>query len=104
MKRSFLLLLGSLSQLISFAAPRHFDLTFANMAAINSTAEVTNTTINVLGFYNPGDGGGGAFYWNATSTLTPVTGMVIKIGSTDPGRLIRIYSPGLVNILWLGAH
>jgi len=108
MKKISLFILASLSFAISFAYPfpnasKHFDLTFDNMAAINSTAEVAGTTINVRGFYSPGDGGGGTFYWNPSSSATVVPGMVIQIGS-DPGRLIRIYTPGLVNVLWFGAH
>lgn len=80
-----------------------FDVSFDNIAAINSTAEVSGITISVRGFYSPGDGGGGSFYWSASSNAPTVPGMIIQIGS-DPGRLIRIYTPGLVNVLWFGAH
>jgi|GEM_PF-3817069 len=108
MKKISLLVLASVSFAISFAHPfpkasDRFDLTFDNMAAINATAEVAGITINVRGFYSPGDGGGGTFYWNPSSSATVVPGMVIQIAS-DPGRLIRIYTPGLVNVLWFGAH
>jgi hypothetical protein len=59
--------------------------------------------VNVRGFYNPGDGGGGLFHWVDTSTATPVTGIIIQINGVTTGRFFRQYdlSNGY-NALWFG--
>lgn len=58
-----------------------------------------------LGYYTPGDGGGGDFYWNAASTATANDGTVLlPTGQSagTAGRLLRIYS-GAINVRWFGA-
>jgi nitrous oxidase accessory protein NosD len=62
----------------------------------------------VLGYFAIGDGGGGLFCWDDSSTARDNTGTVIESTSTDPnpppstGRWVRIYD-GPVNVKWFGA-
>lgn len=59
----------------------------------------------VAGYYTPGDGGGGDFYWNATSTDADDNGLttVLPTGHVGAGRWKRIFS-GAVNPRWGGAR
>jgi hypothetical protein len=58
--------------------------------------------IETLGYSAAGDGGGGVFYWNATSTESDNSGTIIKANSVTVGRWIRVYS-GALNVRWFGA-
>lgn len=58
--------------------------------------------VNVLGYYTKGDGGGGAFYWDSTSTETDNGGTIIQATGITTGRWKRVYS-GAVNAKWFGA-
>jgi len=66
-----------------------------------SPSHLSYVTVN--GFYISGDGGGGLFYWDDTSTATPVQGIIIQIGSQNPGRWIRRIEGYAFNALWFGA-
>jgi hypothetical protein len=68
---------------------------------MKALSPAVNSSVNVLGYYARGDGGGGTFYWDATSTATDNGGTIIKAAPTT-GRWIRVYS-GAVNVLWFGA-
>ncbi len=64
-------------------------------ATYNKISDITNvgsagSCVVVLGSSVPGDGGGGIFYWNATSTATPVAGQIIQIATVTTGRWLRI--------------
>jgi hypothetical protein len=65
----------------------------------------------VLGYYADGDGGGGTFRWDGSSTTTDDGGLVIAPYSNKPtcttlqtsaGRWRRVYS-GPLNVRWFGA-
>ncbi|MEC5142042.1 hypothetical protein [Chitinophaga sp. 212800010-3] len=56
---------------------------------------------NAAGYYTPGDGGGGDFYWDDQSQLPDNGGTIIQAG-TAPGRWRRIYD-GPVHVKWFGA-
>jgi hypothetical protein len=56
----------------------------------------------VQGYYAAGDGGGGDFYWDSTSTETANDGTTVQATGVTTGRWIRIYS-GAVNVRWFGA-
>ena len=56
----------------------------------------------VGGYYADGDGGGGDFYWDATSVETDNGGTIIQVTGTTTGRWKRIYS-GSVNVKEAGA-
>jgi len=58
--------------------------------------------VNVLGYYTKGDGGGGLFYWDSTSTEADNGGTIIKATSITTGRWKRVFS-GAVNVKWFGA-
>jgi Pectate lyase superfamily protein len=67
----------------------------------------------VFGYNTPGDGGGGVFYWDYTSTTAPNGGTVFAPGSppidnacqpaVSTGRWKRLYS-GPMNVKWFGAY
>jgi hypothetical protein len=59
-------------------------------------------TIVVGGYYEPGDGAGGTFTWNPTSTASANGGTVIAPGS-GPGRWLRLHD-GVIDVRWFGAR
>ena len=61
--------------------------------------------VNVLGCYSVGDGGGGVFYWDSTSSATETIGTIVRPTAIDvsaQGRWKRIYE-GPLNVKWFGA-
>lgn len=70
---------------------------------VNSIAELKTISniesINVLGYYEKGDGGGGTFYWDETSTETDNGGTIIQATGITTGRWKRVFS-GAVNVKW----
>jgi hypothetical protein len=62
---------------------------------------IQNEHCHVLGYYSPGDGGGGEFYWDGTSMATENGGTVIKVAGYT-GSWLRIFS-GAVTPRWFGA-
>jgi hypothetical protein len=79
----------SLTNVVSVAALR-----------LLGSAITDNDSITVLGYYAEGDGGGGTFYWDATSTATDNGGTIFKAAPTT-GRWLRVYS-GAVSVKWFG--
>ncbi len=77
--------------------------TVSTIAALRALASGSSTYVDVGGYFVTGDGGGGWFYWDATSITADNDGTVIT-PSTAPGtgRWVRIYS-GPINIKWFGA-
>ena len=75
--------------------------TIANMKNLNPEIEA-NATVEVLGYHSKGDGGGGTFYWDSTSTEDDNGGTIIEATGVVDGRYIRNYS-GAVNVKWFGA-
>jgi hypothetical protein len=55
-----------------------------------------------LGYSQPGDGGGGLFYWDASSEAQPDNGTIFAVPLHEFGRWIRLDS-GSLNVLWFGA-
>lgn len=98
--------------LISHASKAHpvaystFDsccLVLDSVGQLASTLPDSCGLSDVLGYYAPGDGGGGNFYWNAASTATPVQGMIVKVTSLTTGRWFRRYTnSGYFPIAWFG--
>lgn len=69
------------------------------------TSPATGDMVELTGYYAPGDGGGGEFYWDPLSSLTDNNGTVIKPNSvlpTNPGRWLRVFQEP-VNVQWFGA-
>ena len=69
---------------------------------INDLKTKSGGVINVLGYYEKGDGGGGLFYWDSTSTETDNGGTIIQATGVTTGRWKRVYSD-YVNVKWFGA-
>ena len=98
-----------------------FSLTHANNASdinltskdlastklVDSIAELklisgsTADKLEVLGYYEKGDGGGGLFYWDSESTEVDNGGTVIQATGVTTGRWKRVFS-GAVNVKWFG--
>lgn len=53
------------------------------------------------GFSSVGDGGGGSYFWDDTSTDDPISGIIIEVVGTLTGRWKKIYS-GAINVLCTG--
>jgi hypothetical protein len=75
----------------------------ATIAQLRTTnPALVPATINLQGYTAAGDGGGGLFYWNSTSTTADNGGTIIAVTGITTGRWIRIYS-GAIDIRWFGA-
>lgn len=77
----------------------------ATIAALKATlvansATPNGTSVNVLGYYAAGDGGGGTFQYNSASVATDDGGSVIA-PNAGSGRWIRVIT-GSVNVRWFG--
>ena len=107
------ILLGAVGINIRRAPLLEFD-TVADSAGLTSPpAPTSQHAIAVaLGYWQPGDGGGGLFYWDENSTAAPDQGTVLTVPNQSPpllpeqlppGRWLRIYS-GPLNVRWFGAR
>ncbi len=56
----------------------------------------------LLGYFSPGDGGGGNFYWDSISTEADNSGTTFQVVGTQNGRWKRIIEND-ANIRWFGA-
>ncbi|MCW3462987.1 right-handed parallel beta-helix repeat-containing protein [Chitinophaga nivalis] len=77
---------------------------FDNMAALkaSTTVPLPGSNCTLSAYYAADDGGGGAFTWDAGSTLPDDSGVIIQPTSvTGAGRWKRIYS-GAVSLKWFG--
>ena len=68
----------------------------------SETVNFEGKAIEVLGYYAKGDGGGGLFYWDDSSTEVDNGGTIIQATSIVNGRWKRVFS-GAVNVKWFGA-
>lgn len=74
-------------------------MTFTSMTTLKSTpGSQQNEVCTLLGYYQPGDGGGGEFYWDPNSTLPGNDGTVVQL---TQGRWIRITDEP-ANVKWFG--
>lgn len=74
--------------------------TVDNMFQLTNLASGAYAYVEVGGWESPGDGGGGLFYWDGTSTATVNYGTVFSPNSAPvSGRWLRIFS-GPVNAKW----
>lgn len=75
----------------------------AALREVETEKFVLNSAVEVLGYYTPGDGGGGTFYWDNTSGETDNGGTVIQpTGLVGNGRWKRNVTDH-VNVKWFGA-
>ncbi|MBB5643792.1 right-handed parallel beta-helix repeat-containing protein [Pedobacter cryoconitis] len=70
---------------------------------INTIDPAINKFNNVLGYYSPGDNGGGDFYWDSSCTEVVNNGTVLSSVFTTSGRWKRVIS-GETNVKWFGAR
>jgi hypothetical protein len=76
----------------------------AALMAIPHAGLPTGVTRNVLGYYAPGDGGGGLFRYDASSSTRPDEGMFLTPkGNLGNGRWKRVWNGEAINVLWYGA-
>lgn len=89
-----------------YYVPKNAELealsSFDNIADLRAISEtpVNGDTYPVLGYYTPGDGGGGQFYWDAASTETDNGGTIIKVTSITTGRWLRLESDTINALQW----
>ncbi|WP_343693190.1 hypothetical protein [Chitinophaga sp.] len=62
-------------------------MTFASIDLLRATPPQSGEIYDVLGYYTPGDGGGGSFYWDSTSGENPEPGMIVASGQHVFGNL-----------------
>lgn len=80
--------------------------TIANVnVALRTTPVVTGVTVNVGGYYNTGDGGGGYFYGVTGGSFTDNGGTIITtgLGVTAGAAWIRVYQ-GALDVHYFGAY
>lgn len=75
-------------------------ITFDNIAQLKLSSNMGR--VDVLGYYTKGDGGGGTFYWDSTSTKADNGGTIIQSTGITAGRWKRIFV-GNINVKWFGA-
>ena len=75
-------------------------ITFDNIAQLKLNSNMGR--VDVLGYYTKGDGGGGIFYWDSTSTESENGGTIIQATGIATGRWKRPES-GTVNVKEFGA-
>ena len=75
-------------------------ITLNSIADLKLNSNITR--VDVLGYYIKGDGGGGTFYWDATSTEADNGGTIIQATGIATGRWKRIFN-GNVSVKWFGA-
>ena len=61
-----------------------------------------STQLRVAGYFKPGDGGGGEFYWKEDSNVDPDNGLVFRSHSRPQGRWLRLVS-GVLDVRFFGA-
>lgn len=74
----------------------------AAMVAIDKTTLANGQHLRVLGFTTAGDGGGGDFVWDDTSTATVNTGTVFQAAAGGTGRWSRIFEGMYIDARWFG--
>lgn len=75
-------------------------ITFDNIAQLKLNSNIGR--IDVLGYYTKGDGGGGTFYWDSTSTEADNGGTIIQATGITTGRWKRPKS-SVINVKQFGA-
>jgi hypothetical protein len=95
---------------LTIIAARAFAIDFtynvtnvAELQSLNMTG-VTNEIVDVLGYYAPGDRGGGVFHWDPNASDTPDEGRIFEPSSwSGNGRWVRDFAGESANIRMWGA-
>src|SRR5690242_14859122 len=75
--------------------------TIADLRALDGPS--SQIAVNVLGYYSAGDGGGGQFYWDSTSSATHNGGTVIAPTAGGTGRWKWVDPTNIINVKRFGA-
>ena len=75
-------------------------MVISNISSLVATPGAINNTAEVLGYYTPGDGGGGNFFWSPTSSITPNGGTVFSANGS--GMWIKMLN-GSISVKEFGA-
>src|SRR5687768_7835432 len=109
------ILAGAGAALLSSCVPR--DIAARSTEALDTSESIYSLTalkaltgqpaygsVVLLGWWEPGDGGAGYFYWDPNSTRPGNDGTVVAPNGDPPaGRWIRLYS-GPLHLDWFGAN
>src|SRR5215472_7342633 len=68
----------------------------------SDTGTKSNPVIVMGGYATVGDGGGGVFYWDNSSSTGDNGGTIIVPIESTTGRWVRLYTEG-VSVRWFGA-
>ncbi|MCL6219601.1 BACON domain-containing protein [Zunongwangia pacifica] len=75
----------------------------ANLKTVDVSKIKDGDEFSITGHSIKGDGGGGVFFWNASSTATPDDGTIIQVNGQTNGRFIRKRFGTPVIPEWFGA-
>jgi len=82
---------------------KSFVNSIADLKALDHTKFTNKIAVEVLGYYTPGDNGGGIFYWDIASSEIDNSGTIIRpINNPTTGRWIRNISDQ-INVKDFGA-
>jgi hypothetical protein len=88
---------GRWNALVATAPAESSTVSVPTIAALKAVATPNaSVTYIVQGYYAPGDGGGGNFLWNASSSAADNGGTVIALTAGGTGRFNLITSNGLI--------
>lgn len=86
-------------------AGKSYTVSVNSISALRASSyHLTETLIEVLGYYAPNDGGGGTYYWDAAEAAADNGGSIIKPTSVaGAGRWMLIFTNNTLNIKQFGA-
>lgn len=74
-----------------------------SIAALRGLSPAAHDAVQVLGYWAPGDDGGGIFFWDSASTKDDNGGTVIRPSTNPPsGRWVRMCN-GVISVRFFGA-
>lgn len=76
--------------------------TFDKISDLKLQRAAPNIRVNVLGYNEPGDEGGGSFYWDDTSVDSEDGGTVFSVSGVSEGRWKRIIADNTISIKHFG--
>lgn len=87
--------------LLSDTVPKNISVN--NIAALKRLeVPIDSIAVDVLGYYEPNDGGGGIFYWDNAYTEPDNAGTIISINGIEKGKWRRVVEEK-INVKWFGA-
>jgi hypothetical protein len=91
---------GVNGETVSVYPTAHTTKNIASLVGLNTGLVTTNATVEVRGYYEPGDGGGGVFYYGPFQATN--RGMVFQAGSAS-FVWNRLADGSVINVKWFGA-